>query len=326
MYNKREKEINNVQLLNKSSSAKAIYKEPFFHYVMRNKWLYLFLTIGLIYLFIFNYIPMYGIVMAFQNFSPIKGFFHSQWIGIQNFKYLFHSADFLNVLKNSILISLYRIAWGFPAPIILALMLNEVRSLIFKRTLQTVVYLPHFISWVVLACIVTNFLAPSGGLVNDVIASLGGKPIAFLTSETWFRSVLVFSDVYKEVGWGTIIYLASMTGIDPGLYEAAVIDGASRFQRIRHITLPGISTTIVVLLVLRMGSVLRNGFEQVFLLYGPLVYQVADVFETFSYRTGLLEGRFSYATAVSLFQSVVGFILIVGCNKFSRKINENNLW
>lgn len=302
------------------------HKESFFSYVKKNKWLYIFLSIGLIYLFIFNYVPMYGIIMAFQNFSPIKGFFHSEWVGIQNFKYLFHSADFLNVFKNSILISLYRIAWGFPAPIILALLLNEVRSILFKRTIQTVIYMPHFISWVVLAAMLTNFLAPSGGLINDLIVNFGGEPIAFLTSVKWFRSMLVFSDIYKEVGWGTIIYLASMTGIDPGLYEAAVIDGASRFQRIRNITIPGISTTIVVLLVLRMGSVLRNGFEQVFLLYNPLVYQVADVFETFSYRTGILEGRFSYATAVSLFQSVVGFIMIVGCNKISSKINENSLW
>lgn len=317
-----------MQHIHKVDTAEVVHKhkESFFSYVMKNKWLYIFLAIGLIYLFIFNYVPMYGIVMAFQNFSPVKGFFHSQWVGTQNFQYLFHSADFLNVFKNSILISLYRIAWGFPAPIILALMLNEVRRLRFKRTLQTVVYLPHFISWVVLACMVTNFLAPSGGLVNNVIVALGGEPISFLTNVKYFRSVLVFSDIYKEVGWGTIIYLAAMTGIDPGLYEAAVIDGASRFQRIRNITLPGISTTIVVLLVLRMGSVLKNGFEQVFLLYGPLVYQVADVFETFSYRTGLLEGRFSYATAVSLFQSVVGFVMIVACNKLSRKINDNSLW
>ena len=317
-----------MQHIHKVDTAEVVHKhkESFFSYVMKNKWLYIFLASGLSYVFIFGYVPLYGIVVAFQNFSPVKGFFHSQWVGTQNFQYLFHSADFLNVFKNSILISLYRIAWGFPAPIILALMLNEVRRLRFKRTLQTVVYLPHFISWVVLACMVTNFLAPSGGLVNNVIVALGGEPISFLTNVKYFRSVLVFSDIYKEVGWGTIIYLAAMTGIDPGLYEAAVIDGASRFQRIRNITLPGISTTIVVLLVLRMGSVLKNGFEQVFLLYGPLVYQVADVFETFSYRTGLLEGRFSYATAVSLFQSVVGFVMIVACNKLSRKINDNSLW
>lgn len=298
----------------------------FFRYVGQHKWLYLFLAIGLIYLFIFNYVPMYGIVMAFQDFTPVKGFFHSPWVGLQNFRYLFHSTDFLIVFRNSLLISLYRIAWGFPAPIILALMLNEVRNLAFKRSLQTVVYLPHFISWVVLACMLTNFLAPSGGLVNNVIQAMGGHPVSFLTNVKAFRSVLVFSDVYKEIGWGTIIYLASMTAIDPGLYEAAVIDGASRLQRIRYITIPGISTTIIVLLVLRMGSVLRNGFEQVFLLYSPLVYEVADVFETYSYRTGLLQGRYSYATAIGLFQSVVGFVLIVGANRLSKKINDYSLW
>ncbi|HBM79902.1 MAG TPA: protein lplB [Clostridiaceae bacterium] len=295
-------------------------------YVMQNKWLYIFLAIGMIYLFIFNYLPMYGVVIAFQNFSPVKGFLKSEWVGLANFKYLFHSRDFIEVFKNSILISLYRIFWGFPAPIILALMLNEVKNLVFKRSIQTVVYLPHFISWVVLASMVVNFLAPSGGLVNNIIVALGGKPISFLTSTKWFRTVLVVTDIFKGVGWGTIVYLASMTSIDPGLYEAAIIDGATRMQRIKYITLPGISSTIVVLLVLRMGGILRNGFEQIFLLYSPLVYPVADVFETYTYRVGLLEGRFSYATAVGLFQSVVGFILIMLTNRISKIINGSSLW
>lgn len=299
---------------------------PLSRYILLNKWMYLFLAIGACYLLIFNYLPMYGVVMAFQDFSPVKGFLRSEWVGWTNFNYLFHSMDFLIVFRNSLLISLYRIAWGFPAPIILALMLNEVRRLAFKRTIQTIVYLPHFISWVVLACMINNFLAPSGGLINNLLVSMGGKPISFLTDVSWFRSVLVTSDVYKEVGWGTIIYLAAMTGIDPGLYEAAVIDGANRFQRIWYITLPGISRTIVVLLVLRMGSILRNGFEQIFLLYNSLVYPVADVLETYSYRTGLLEGRYSYATAVSLFQSVVGFVMIVAANAVSRRINDSSLW
>jgi putative aldouronate transport system permease protein len=301
-------------------------KQSFVKYFKQNIWLYIFLIPGFVYLFIFNYVPMYGIIIAFKNFTPVKGIIGSPWIGLNNFEYLFKSKDFLSVLKNSIVLSILRMLWGFPAPILLAIMLNEVKNFKFKKGVQTIVYLPHFISWVVLAGMVSLFLAPSGGIVNKFIELLGGKPISFLTEVKYFRTILICTEIFKEIGWGTIIYLAAMTGIDPQLYEAAIIDGASRIQRIRYITIPGIATTIVVLLVLRMGSILRNGFEQVFLLQTPLVYSVSDIFETYTYRVGLLEGRFSYSTAVGLFQSVVGFIMITITNKLSKKINENSLW
>lgn len=300
--------------------------KSFAKYFKQNLWLYIFLIPGFVYIFIFNYVPMYGIIIAFKNFTPVKGIMGSPWIGMDNFEYLFKSKDFLVVLKNSIVLSFLRLLWGFPAPILLAIMLNEVKNLRFKKGVQTVVYLPHFISWVVLAGMVTLFLAPSGGIVNKFIELLGGKPISFLTEAKYFRTVLISAEIFKEIGWGTIIYLAAMTGIDPQLYEAAIIDGASRIQRIRYITIPGITTTIVVLLVMRMGSILRNGFEQVFLLQSPLVYSVSDIFETYTYRVGLLEGRFSYSTAVGLFQSVVGFIMISITNNLSKKINESSLW
>lgn len=300
--------------------------KSFAKYFKQNLWLYIFLIPGFVYIFIFNYVPMYGIIIAFKNFTPVKGIMGSPWIGMDNFEYLFKSKDFLVVLKNSIVLSFLRLLWGFPAPILLAIMLNEVKNLRFKKGVQTVVYLPHFISWVVLAGMVTLFLAPSGGIVNKFIELLGGKPISFLTEAKYFRTVLISAEIFKEIGWGTIIYLAAMTGIDPQLYEAAIIDGASRIQRIRYITIPGITTTIVVLLVMRMGSILRNGFEQVFLLQSPLVYSVSDIFETYTYRVGLLEGRFSYSTAVGLFQSVVGFTMISITNNLSKKINESSLW
>ena len=281
---------------------------------------------GLASLILFHYIPMYGISMAFQDFNVVKGFFRSPWIGFDNFAYLLKSREFYAILRNSILISLYRMFWGFPVPIILALMLNEVKNIYYKKTIQTILYLPHFISWVVIVGIVYNFLSPSTGIINHIIKSFGGEPIAFLQEEKYFRSILVISDIWKGSGWGTIIYLAAISGIDESLYEAAIIDGATRMQRIRYVTIPGIMSTIIVLLILRSGSILRNGFEQIFLMYSPLVYDVADVFETYTYRVGLREGRFSYATAVGMFQSIVGLILIWTTNRLSRKFGEGGLW
>lgn len=305
---------------------KSSDKKSFALYFNQNIWLYIFLVPGFLYLLIFNYLPMYGIIIAFKNFNVTKGIFGSDWIGLSNFKYLFHSKDFIVVFKNSVVLSALRMFWGFPAPILLAIMLNEVRNLNFKKGVQTIVYLPHFISWVVITGMVAMFLAPSGGLINKFLELFGVNAIAFLSEPKYFRTVLIITEIFKEIGWGTIIYLAAMTGIDPEIYEAAVIDGSSRIQRIRYITLPGISTTIVVLLVLRMGSILRNGFEQVYLLQSPLVYSVSDIFETYTYRVGLLEGRYSYSTAVGIFQSIVGLIMITATNRLSRIINENSLW
>ncbi|MDF2837486.1 MAG: protein lplB [Paenibacillus sp.] len=289
------------------------------------KWLYIFLMPGLLYLLVFKYVPMFGIVIAFKDFSLVKGIWDSAWIGFENFTYLFQSRDFYKVTSNSLILSFYQIAFGFPAPIILAVMLNEVRSLLFKRLSQTILYLPHFISWVVLAGMIINFLSPSTGPVNHIIKSMGYDPIAFLLKPEYFRTILVSAEVWKGVGWGTIIYLAAMTGIDPSLYEAAKIDGASRLQQVRHITLPGIASTVIVLLILQLGNILDNGFEQVYLLYNPLTYDVADVFETYTYRIGLIDGRLSFAAAVGLFKAFVGFVLILAANRIARLFGKQ-IW
>lgn len=317
-----------MELIRKNSyiNTKEGSKTSFMSYFIKNKWLYLFLLPGFVYVFVFNYIPMYGVIIAFKNLNVVKGIFGSDWVGLDNFKYLFHSKDFLLIFKNSVVLSLLRILWGFPAPIILAVMLNEVRNIKFKKGVQTIVYLPHFISWVVIAGMVSMALAPSGGIVNKLIEALGGQSISFLTEPKYFRTILITTEIYKGIGWGTIIYLAAMTGIDPEIYEAAIIDGASRIQKIIYVTLPCIKSTIIVLLVLRMGSILSNGFEQVFLLQNSMVYNVSDIFETYTYRVGLLEGRYSYSTAVGIFQSVVGFILLTSTNRLSRKFNESSLW
>lgn len=297
----------------------------FMKHMVRYKWLYIFLIPGCLYLFIFKYVPMFGILIAFKDFSLVKGIWASPWIGFENFQYLFQSADFYKVLRNSLILSFYHILFGFPAPILLALMLNEVRNVAFKRISQTVLYLPHFISWVVLSGMIINFLSPSTGPVNHVITGLGFESVSFLLKPEYFRTILVSAEIWKGAGWGTIIYLAAMTGIDPSLYESAKLDGASRIQQIRYITLPSIASTITVLLVLQMGHVLDNGFEQVFLLYNPATYDVADVFETFTYRIGLIDGRMSFAAAVGLFKAVVGFIMVVTANRIARFFG-NQLW
>ncbi|UKS24795.1 sugar ABC transporter permease [Paenibacillus sp. HWE-109] len=291
----------------------------------KHKWLYIFLIPGCAYLLIFKYIPIIGIVIAFQDFSLVKGIWNSEWVGLENFQYLFQSKDFYVVLRNTLILSSYQLICGFPAPIMLAIMLNEVRHMAFKRVSQTILYLPHFISWVVLAGMIINFLSPSTGAVNHIITAFGYKPIPFLLEPQYFRSIIVSAEVWKGIGWGTIIYLAAMTGIDTSLYEAARMDGASRIKQIVHITLPGLLPTVVILLVLQLGHILDNGFEQVFLLYNPSTYEVADVLETYTYRIGLIDGRLSFSAAVGLFKAAVGFVLVLGANRIAKLFGQN-IW
>ena len=304
----------------------AARKQSFWPYLKQNYWLYIFLIPGLLFLIIFKYIPMGGIVIAFQDYKVTRGFLGSDWVGLEHFRYLFQSTDFYRVFRNSILIRIYRLVWGFPVPILLALMLNEMRSQGYKRTMQTILYLPHFISWVVVVGMVTNLLSPSTGIINILIEAMGGEPVSFLTSPKYFRSILVITDIWKGAGWGTIVYMAAMAGIDPSYYEAAIIDGATRFQRIWYITLPCIASTIVVMLIMRTGSILNNGFEQVYLMQNALVSEVAEIFETYTYQVGLKEGRYSFASAVGIFQSVVGCILLFITNFTAKKIGGSGLW
>ena len=294
--------------------------------IWKDKWMYVMLIPIVVHLFIFCYIPMYGVIMAFQDFNPVAGYFGSKFVGLEHFKVMFGSEDFWEVFRNSILLGAYQILWGFPVPIILSIMLNEVKNSMLKKSIQTIVYFPHFISWVVVIGMVTNFLSPTTGLVNQIIVSLGGEPIAFLTKSGCFRTIIVATSIWKETGWNTVMYLAALSSIDPGLYEAAYMDGAGRIKRIWHITLPGISSVITLLFIMRLASVLNNSFEQVYMIYNPMIYDVADVFETYSYRTGLLEGRYSYASAIGLMKSIVGCVLMLAANKISIKVQKVGLW
>lgn len=310
-----------------SLSVRPKKRGAVWNYIKSHPWLYLMMIPGLLYLVIFNYAPMYGVVIAFQKFNFVKGIAGSKWIGLQNFEELFRSEQFLRVLRNSIEFSLMRLVWSFPMPIILALLLNEVRHTKYKKAVQTIVYIPHFISWVVVASLVINLLQPTRqGAINALLGVFGVEPANYLTSTRHFRSVVVIAEIWKTAGWGTIVYLSALTQVDPQIYEAAYIDGANRWQIMFRITLPSIMSTISIMLIMRLGSLMNNGFEQIYLLYSPLVYEVADVFETYTYRIGIQGGRYSYSTAVGLFQSVVGFILIISSNYVSRRLGESSLF
>ena len=280
---------------------------------------------GILYYIVFHYVPMYGAIIAFKDFSAAKGILGSPWAGLKHFVFLFSLDKFAQVFLNTVVISLYRLAFGFPAPILAAQLLHEVRSPAYKKTIQTVIYLPHFVSWVIMGGIVTNLLALDYGLVNIVIRELGGKPISFLTDAGYFRATLVFSMIWKEYGWTAIIYLAALAGVDPQLYEAALMDGAGRFRQMIHITLPCIAPTIMVVLILRIGGLMEAGFEQIFVMYHPAVYRVADIIDTYVYRIGLTEGRFSLAAAIGLFKSAVSFTLLVAANALSRRFSESGI-
>lgn len=295
-------------------------------YIKKKKYLYILLIPCIAYFAIFHYVPMYGVIIAFKKFNFSKGILGSEWIGLENFRYMFGLKDFYNVFWNSIYLSFLRIVFTFPIPIILALMINEMGHVIYKKFIQTVIYLPHFISWVVIGGILVNFLSPTWGVVNGLLKNFGFEPIFFLAKAEYFRPIVVVSSIWKEAGWGTIIYLAAITGINPELYEAAIVDGANRLQRLWHITLPCIRTTIVILLVLRIGSIMGNGFEQIFVLQNPQNLSVSEVFETYTYRVGILGGRFSFATTVGLFTSTVGMIFLIISNKIAKLLGEEGIW
>lgn len=279
--------------------------------------LHIMLIPGVILTLIFSYVPMAGIVIAFQKFQPAKGVFRSEWIGWENFEYMLNLPNFTSVLWNTVFIAVLKIIAGLIVPIIAALMLNEVAKAYFKRTVQTVIYFPHFLSWVILGGIVIDILSPSSGIVNQFLGFFGIKPIFFLGNESWFPFTLVITDTWKHFGYGTIVYLAALTAIDHSLYEAAVVDGANRWKQTLYITLPGMMPIITLMTVLSLGNVLNAGFEQVFNLYSPMVYSTGDIIDTFVYRIGLLDAQYGLATAVGLFKSVISFGLIVLSNKLA---------
>jgi putative aldouronate transport system permease protein len=290
-----------------------------------NKSVYIMFLPVLIYYIIFHYKPMYGAIIAFKDYTPIKGIMGSEWIGFKHFIDFFSSFYFRRVLRNTLVISFSTLLFGFPAPIILALLINELKSKVFSRTVQTITYMPHFISMVVICGMIRTFTIDSG-IINDIIAFFGGERVTLLGQPKLFVPVYVLSGIWQEVGWGSIIYLAAMAGIDQELYEAAKIDGAGRWKQTLYVTLPGIAPTIVILLILRMGSLLNVGFEKIILLYSPATYETADVISSFVYRKGLQEFNWSFSSAVGLFNQVINFILLISANWFSRKVNESSLW
>lgn len=287
--------------------------------------LLMFLPAGLYYI-IFEYVPMFGILIAFKNYNIMHGVWGSSWAGLKYFEFFFSSPDFLVLLKNTFLLGFYSIVWSFPAPIVLALLINEIRHTVFKRFVQTVSYLPHFISNVIVVSMIVMFLSPSGGLVNVILERLGFESIYFLTMPEWFRTIYISSGVWQGVGWGTIIYLAALTTVDPALYESADLDGATRWHKMRHISIPAITNVIMVLLILNIGGLMASGFEKVYLLYNPLTYSVADIISTYTYRVGLVQGNLSYATAVGVFNGITNLVLLYTANYLSVKIKKVGLW
>lgn len=294
--------------------------------IMRDKYLYLMAAPGLLFFFIFKYFPLWGLLLAFQNYSPYLGFWDSEWVGFKYFHEFFTNPDFMLLFRNTMAISLLNIVFFFPVPIIVALMLNEVRSLVFKKIVQTVVYLPHFLSWVIIVGICFLIFGQASGVINQLIVQFGGQKIEFLTEPNLFWGMLTAQSIWKEAGWGTIIFLAALAGIHSELYEAAQIDGANRWQQLRNVTLPGIRGTIIVLLILRLGQVMDVGFEQIYLMSSGPVSHLADVFDTYAYRVGIQQGRFGYATVAGLFKSVVGLILVVSANRVAKKFGEEGLY
>lgn len=294
--------------------------------VIRNYQLYLLLLPAVVYILVFHYWPMYGVQIAFKDFRASLGIWGSEWVGLKHFARFFQAHNFWQLLRNTLWLSLYSLIVGFPVPIILAIMLNEVRGMTFKKVVQTTIYAPHFISTVVMAGMIVMFLNHDKGLINHLVALLGGTRVDYMTRPEWFPTIYVLSGVWQNAGWGTIIYFAALSTIDPEIVEAAMIDGANRLQKIWHIDLPGIAPTITILFILNLGGLLSVGFEKVLLLQNPLNMQTADVISTYVYRVGLLGGQFSYSSAIGLFNSVINFVLLLAANTLARRMGETSLW
>jgi putative aldouronate transport system permease protein len=301
-------------------------KRSLFARLHGQRYLLLLLAPGLIYYAIFRYGPMYGMIIAFKRFDFVAGILHSPWVGLKYFVQFAGSPYFFRLVRNTLLLSLYDLAFGFPIPILFALLLNEIRREGFKRTIQSISYLPHFISVVIIVGLLKEMASPSTGVLNHALVSLGGQPINFFMEKGWFRPLYIGSSIWQEFGWGAILYLAALSNIDPQLYEAAWMDGAGRFTSMWHITLPGLRATIIIVFLLRLGSILNVGFEKVLMMYNPAIYETADIISTFVYRSGVVQANFSFGAAVDLMNAVVTFSLIIVSNRISRKASGTSLW
>jgi len=320
------KEINSVTITKAPTPSKSTRFRMTLKAIGRHRALYLLMAPTLIYFVIFKYIPLWNAQIAFKDFKPLLGVWGSPWVGFEHFETFINSFYFSQLLTNTVFFSIAKLVLGLPLAVILALALHEVILKRYRTFVQTVVYLPHFLSWVIMFGVLLMLLSPNNGLINSVIEAFGGEPIAFLTSPQWFRAVVVLSDMWKETGWSTILYLAALLSISPHLYEAATVDGANNFQRIRHISIPGIMSVIVLVTLLRLGHILDAGFNQIFVLYSVPVYSVGDIIDTWVYRQGILQFQFSLATAVGLFKGVFGLILILTANKAAKQITGEGLF
>ncbi|WP_054026831.1 ABC transporter permease [Bacillus sp. FJAT-28004] len=280
---------------------------------------------GFLIVLVFSYFPMYGIQIAFKKYSGVQGIWGSDWVGLKYFIMFFNDPTALRVLKNTLLLGIYSLLWGFPAPIILALLFNEIKNSVFKKVVQTISYLPHFISTVIIIGIIRTFTEREG-LFNKMVSLFGIDPIVFLSEPSWFRTIFISTNIWQGIGFGTILYLAALSSVDPTLYDVANIDGASRWRKVLNINWPQIKPTTIILLIFSVSGILGTDFQKVLLLYSPDTYEVADVIGTFLYREGIIGARFEYTTAIGLFQSVIAFILLVGANMISRKVSETSLW
>lgn len=308
------------------AAPNLINRKSLWSKISRNWVLYLFLLPTIAYFVIFHYIPMVGVQIGFRDYRAIDGIWRSPWVGLKHFRRFFSSYNFFIVLKNTLALSFLQIIFNFPVPIILALLLNQLRHKRFKGFVQTVTYAPHFISTVVMVGILRAFCSPSSGIINHLIHFFGGEGIYFFAEPSWFRPLYIISGIWQNMGWASIVYLAALTGIDPTLHEAAMVDGASKFKRIMNIDIPGILPVVVVMLILESGRVMSIGFEKVFLMQTPLNLDMSEVISTYVYKVGLLNVQYSYSTAIGFFNSVVNLILIVSVNAFSKKVSNSSLW
>ncbi|WP_409342005.1 ABC transporter permease [Paenibacillus sp. MBLB4367] len=295
-------------------------------FVVRHRALYIMIIPGMLYFLVFKYVPLLGSMIAFKDYNIFKGFLASDWVGFKWFEQFLTYPNLKRLLMNTLMISLYQIVFTFPAPILLALLLNEVKQMAFKRVVQTVLYLPHFLSWTIVFGFVYMLLSVQTGFVNQAITGMGGTAVNFLQKADYFRTIIISSGIWKEMGWSAIIFLAAIAGINPSLYEAAKIDGASRFKQLLFITLPGMLPAIMILLLLKIGHILDLGFEQIYLFLNPLVLSTGDVLDTYAYRVGILGGKYSLTTAIGLFKSVIGFLLLVIANRASKAATGEGLY
>ena len=308
-------------------NTKRTYFQEIWKGIKKTKYLQFMILPGIIYYIIFHYVPMYGIIIAFKDFKLGLGILGSEWVGFENFMRFFSHPHFGRLVKNTLLLNIYGLLWSFPAPIILALFLNEIRNLTYKKVVQTVSYLPHFISTVSVVGILFMILSPQGGFVNHILKDVFHvEPIYFMAESEWFRTIFIASGIWQNIGWDAIIYIASLTSINNELYEAATIDGATRWKRMLHVSIPGIMPTISIMLILRIGSMMSSSTDKVLLMQLPITYEVSDIIGTYVYRRGLVIAEYSFSTAVDLFNAVINVLLIITANSVSGRISENSLW